>query len=76
MEAGMEKLCVFCKNWEFSGGEPGYSELTPGSDTTMDCKKNHYGKRFRLFDLYGPDDFRAIILKAEKCQDYEPPNAK
>jgi hypothetical protein len=71
----MEKLCVFCEHWEFSGGVQGYSEMTPGSDASMDCKKGKFGARFRLSDLYGEEDFRSLILKAEACQSYAPPPA-
>ena len=67
----MEKLCVFCKHWEFYGGSPGYSEYTPGTATSMDCAKGKFGKRFRLLDLYGPDDFRALIIRAGVCDKYD-----
>ena len=78
MKCVPEKLCVFCENWSFSGGSPGYSEMTPGSDASMNCEKGHWkqkGRRSSWFDLtnvYGPDDFRALILKAETCPDYKP----
>lgn len=68
----LEKLCVFCKHWQFSGGSPGYSEMTPGTDASMDCNKGHYGRSFTLQDLYGEEDFRAKIKLAEACPDYEP----
>ena len=68
-----EKLCVFCKHWSFSGGEPGYSEMTPGSDASMYCDKNMWGRKFRLWDISGAEDFRKIIKTAETCQHYELP---
>ena len=63
-----EKLCVFCKHFEFDEGEEGYSELTPGSDTLMGCdlgKWDHYN-----LEGFGPDGFRKTILQAESCKDY------
>lgn len=67
-----EKLCVFCKHWSFYGGSPGYSEMTPGSDASMDCTKGHYGRGFDLMDISGEEGFRALIKKAETCKDYKP----
>lgn len=73
-----EKLCVFCEYWHFDGGSPGYSELTPGTDASMDCAKGHWkqrGRRSLWFDMTqvnGPEDFRALILKAATCADYSP----
>jgi uncharacterized Fe-S radical SAM superfamily protein PflX len=72
----IEKLCVFCQNWYFSGGEPGYSEMTPGSNASMGCTKGHYGRWFKLSTLDGEDAFRSIIQKAETCPDYTPPISK
>lgn len=66
-----EKLCVFCRNWSFDGGSPGYSEMTPGTDASMGCNKGHYGRNFHLQDLSGEAGFRTIILKAQTCKDYE-----
>lgn len=66
-----EKLCVFCKHWDFNGGEPGYSEMTPGIDTSMGCRKGKYGRRFRLDDIYSERGFREHIKQAESCDSYE-----
>jgi len=70
----MEKLCVFCDHWQFDGGSPGYSDLTPGSDASMDCAKGHYGRRFTLHYI-GPEDFRKQIAIAAECADYSPPKS-
>jgi hypothetical protein len=77
-ETMVEKLCVFCQHWDWDGGSQGYSEMTPGTDASMDCRKGHYKPlhkyswRLDLLDLHGPDEFRAVILKAETCPDYMP----
>jgi hypothetical protein len=63
-----EKLCVFCKHWDFYGGSQGYSEMTPGSDASMSCSKGHW-ERWCLHDT-GESDFRRIILTAQTCPDY------
>lgn len=68
------KLCVMCEHWDFDGGEPGYSELTPGYDASMDCRKGHWGKRFRIYDISGPEGFRKQISMAETCPDYSSPS--
>lgn len=65
----MEKLCVFCKHWNFYGGSQGYSEMTPGSDASMSCRKNHWDRDV-LWDI-GEDGFRKTILMAQTCQDYK-----
>ena len=73
----MEKLCVFCNHWRFEGGEPHYSARTPGEDARMDCAKGHYGRSFRMHNIYNEDGFREIIEKAKTCPDYsqfEPPH--
>ena len=64
----MEKLCLFCKEFYFDSGSPGYSELTPGWDSTMECLKRHW-------ELDNYDDttetFRGKLLKAGACDDFE-----
>lgn len=67
----VEKLCVFCEHWQFDGGSAGYSELTPGTEASMNCGKGHYGRGFTLVDMGGEDAFRAQILIARSCKDYK-----
>ena len=68
----MEKLCVFCKHWEFEEGQQGFSEMTPGSNASMGCDKGHFGEDFCIYDIQGSSGFREIIIKAETCPDYTP----
>lgn len=67
-----EKLCVFCKrfDWESIYTDAPYSEYT-GGDTWggASCGAGHYRDE-RPSDT---EDFRVLILRAEKCKDYEPP---
>ena len=66
----MEKLCVFCKHWSFSGGSRGYSEMTPGYNATMDCLKQHFTEdEERLF--VSQEEYVTTIRKAETCADYK-----
>lgn len=76
-----EKLCVFCEHWRMTGGDAGYSELTPGWDAEMSCSKNlwtapHWKDKrrtriIRLIDIYSADTFRQIIEKAKSCPEYQ-----
>ena len=75
----MEKICCFCKHWtcNHSAGY-NYSEYTwsPGS-FDLSCAKGHY----REDDDMTTEHFRALILKAENCADFdvvtfETPNVK
>lgn len=65
-----EKLCVFCKHFDFESICYQYYSTLTGGDTTggMTCKKHVYTEE-RPYDT---QDFRRIILKAETCQHYEP----
>ena len=67
----MERLCVFCKHWLFSGGSQGYSEMTPGSNASMDCLKGHFTSDEQYLFIMGADEYRKTILKAETCKDYK-----
>jgi len=69
-----EKLCVFCKHFDWEAiGYTYYSTLT-GGDTHggMSCRKGHFSQ----YDAGRPDDvddFRTTILRAGTCPDYTPP---
>lgn len=58
------QTCLFCKHFEFHQAWPGYSEMTPGSDADICCDKGHWG-------FYDITDFRATMLTAQECPDYE-----
>ncbi len=67
-----EKLCVFCKHFDWER----FTEGGMLSDVTYDppsggmtCRRSHYWQE-------RPDDtdaFRALILSADGCPDYERP---
>ena len=68
----MENLCVFCKHFDWERvGYHYYSTLTGGDiEGGATCKKGYYYEEVPC----DTEDFRTLILKAETCKDYEPPN--
>jgi len=63
----MEKICCFCKHFYLDMGDPGYSELTPGYEGSVECLKGHW--KMRTFDTV--ETYRENILTAKKCKDWE-----
>lgn len=72
-----ERMCWFCKHVAFDPGSPDWSELTPGEDWELRCKKGHY-----YLDSHEEhvtlDMFRRAIETARTCEDFEakPPGAE
>jgi hypothetical protein len=65
-----EKLCVFCKHFKYEAiADYSFSTMTGGTDGGSFCLKNHYAYQ-RPDD---EDEFRRLLLRAEKCKDYERP---
>ena len=60
-----ERLCLFCKHFKMLG-EPGFSELTPGSPIAIQCLKNKW--EFSPGDH--EDDFRTAMLHAQTCKKF------
>lgn len=63
------KLCWWCKHFYYYNAQPGYSELTPGSDAEIRCSKNYW--RWDQFDD-SKDKFRESFEKARDCKDWTP----
>lgn len=66
--------CVNCKYFYFSGAEPGYSEMTPGSDMVLNCEKDHWDTQRRskkVFWVDNQDDFRKAMAMSKTCKDFE-----
>jgi hypothetical protein len=59
--------CLFCEHFWFSDGYQGYSEMTPGKDTDIGCGLGYWEN-----DYLTEDEFRACMLKAYVCNDYNP----
>lgn len=70
----MEKLCIFCKHFDWEGvGYTYYSELTGGDISGgATCMKQHYFEARPRNE----DQLRDLFLKAETCPDYTPPIRK
>lgn len=61
-----ERLCIYCKHFSIDLGEPGYSEYTPGSDFSIDCRKKKWE-----FNPFGSEtEYRLCIVAAQKCDEY------
>lgn len=63
------KTCLECRYWHWEMGEDGYSEMTPGSDSSMECLKYHW--RVRSTED-GRSDVRSKLMQAATCRDFEP----
>ena len=66
------RTCLDCKFWDWSVGDHGYSELTPGTDARMECLKGHWS--LKPFDD-GRMDVLAKIKRAIRCEDFTPDEA-
>ena len=62
----IERLCLFCKNFYFDPGQPGYSDETPGSDMSIGCNVGYWDED----DIFDEADYRQCQLKAQTCQDF------
>ena len=61
-----EKICLYCKNFNFDMGSPGYSEYTPWL-TPVSCLKGHWE-----MSNFGPrEEFVKHMESAKSCTDLE-----
>ena len=68
----MSPLCVTCKHFQFDGGEPDYSEYTPGEQASLSCNLDLMGRNGKVYTHYLTlMDFRNLIRSASKCPKYE-----
>ena len=68
-EVAKGRLCVFCKHFDITDGEPGYSEWTPGSDMRIGCGK--YLWSVENMETGGPEKFRVEIKRAATCGEWQ-----
>ena len=66
------RTCLECKHWEWYAADPGYSEMTPGSDASMYCIKSYWSLK-----MYDDDrgDVRHKLNTAERCPEFTPEHA-
>ena len=62
------RTCIFCKNLYFSPFDPGYSDVTPGSEVGIYCQIKD---GWDLNDFDTTAEYRAAMLQAETCKDFE-----
>ena len=62
------KTCILCQHMWFYGGEPDYSEYTPGSYWQAECRKKHWEMHGCSVDQ---DKFCENLMMAEGCKDFE-----
>ncbi|HMJ28590.1 MAG TPA: hypothetical protein VK512_07705 [Xanthobacteraceae bacterium] len=64
-----EKLCVFCKNFDWGKLEYTYYSTLTGGDMSggATCRKKHF---FEV-NPESDDAFRKLILIAQNCTDYD-----
>ena len=62
-----ERVCILCKKFRMYPADPGYSDITPGSDLSMYCRLEYWS-----LDVYRDheDTYRAKITMAKDCKDY------
>jgi hypothetical protein len=63
-----EKTCLLCKSFYFNMGEPGYSDMTPGSDACIECNAGFW--KMKNYD--GLDEFCKNIETAKTCKGFNP----
>lgn len=75
----MEKLYIFCKHFKWSEesiwgmGSTMTGPMMEGGDAT--CSAGKYSGKWDNKPT-DENEFRAIILRGENCDAYEPPNAE
>lgn len=61
------KTCFDCAYFDLDMGEPDYSEYTPGSPATIECRKGKFS-----FNYYTTrKEARKLILSAETCDKFK-----
>ncbi len=60
----LTKTCLFCRHFYFTGGTPGYSKQTPGSDVEIGCNLSFW--ETKLHDEAG--NLRQYMLSAQFCE--------
>lgn len=63
------RLCWFCEHFHFWNAEPDYSEVTPGSDFSMYCDKQHW--EFSPYHT-SQTEFGKMLTTARECPDFVP----
>ena len=70
MRRGRALTCILCRHCYLDGGMRGYSEYTPSSPMSLECRRGHWE-----LDVQGHTanhaEFRSMMLSAGTCEDFE-----
>lgn len=60
----LDRLCLYCEHFHMELGSPHYSDVTPGTDFSMEC-----GEKCWTFDPHqeNQSSFNRCILTARTC---------
>ena len=61
-------VCWSCKHFNFSSGDAGYSQYTPGYSASMDCAKNVWDFSF---NNSSQAELEKTLKTAETCKKFE-----
>ena len=66
------RLCLFCKHFEITDGDSGYSEYTPGYDMSIQCGKWDAEMYWKVnnYEAGGAAAFRENLRRAGSCADF------
>jgi hypothetical protein len=67
------KHCLLCVHCYYCGAEPGYSEMTPGTEASLYCLKGcmrHAGKRTLFEEAWTRQQVREALQSAHECPHY------
>ena len=61
------RTCIDCKRWRVEVAEPGFSEMTPGSEFSMSCIRGYW-----VLDPWEDSEeiLREHLKMAETCKDF------
>lgn len=59
--------CVQCRHFSFDAGTPNWSDVTPGSNMTISCRRDHW----RITTETTESAFRSHMETSQHCDDFE-----
>lgn len=63
----MIRNCLYCTHCRFDGGEPSYSERTPGSPMVFRCGKKKWDA-----EMADKGTLIHMLDKAKRCDEFDP----
>lgn len=62
------KLCALCTHFRFEAGDPGYSEMTPGWDAVLMCRKGRW--HVEMYETTEAELRDILANRARTCPDF------